>query len=185
LITRDTTPANFGQVLSLNEPYINQGGLVYRAVQAQADYIIPLGAGDRITLGATYQHIVKAYTTIDAFSPSTNTRGAIGKSVDQANVTATLDHGPISWFNQVRIIGPALFDPTAGPLSRDVPGVPTYVAWNTSLSFKVNSRATFQLNVDNVMNVNLPYPGSGNGSQNVYTEGLFGRTFLARFNIKY
>lgn len=185
LITRDATAANFGQVLTLNEPYINQGGLVYRAVQAQADYTIPFGAASRVTLGATYQHIVKAYTVIDAFSPSTNTRGQIGKSIDQANVTATLDTGPISWFNQFRIIGPAVFNPTDGPLARDIKGVPTFVTWNSSLAFRVAPHASFQVNVDNVLNVNLPYPGSGNASQNVYTEALFGRTVLVRFNVKY
>ena len=186
LITRDTSPDNLGQVLTLNEPYINQGGKVFRAAQATLDWLTPLPAHyGALMIGVNYQHIIKQYNVISADAGSTQTRGNIGSSVDQANFRLIYDNGPISWFNEIRYIGPAVFDASEQPGTRDIPGVPSYVVWNTSVAFKVSKRATFQINMDNVTNRGLPYPGSGNSTQNVYTEGLFGRTFLARMSFHY
>ena len=186
LITRDTTPDNFGQVLTLNEPYINQGGRVFRGVQLAADYTMPLPSNyGRLTVGTNVQHIVKQYTVIAAGSAPTNTRGNIGSSIDQANLRLTYDYGPVTWFNEIRYIGPAVFDATEPPGTRDVQGVSSYVVWNTSVAFKIGKEATFQLNVDNVTNRGLPFPAINNASQNIYTTGLFGRTFLARFGVHY
>ena len=186
LITRDNTPGNFGQVLTLNEPYINQGGRVFRGAQFAADYSVPLPSGfGNLVVGANVLHIVKAYTIIQSGEAATNTRGNIGSSIDQANLRLTVDHGPVTWFNEVRYIGPAVFDATEPPGTRDVQGIPSYVVWNTSVAFNIDKRASLQINVDNVTNRGVPYPGSGNASQNVYTTGLFGRTFLARFSVHY
>ncbi|WP_277873308.1 TonB-dependent receptor domain-containing protein [Sphingomonas paeninsulae] len=42
LITRSNAASNFGQVLTLDEPYINQGGRVFRSIQAVLDYRVAL-----------------------------------------------------------------------------------------------------------------------------------------------
>ncbi len=188
LITRDTTPGpdTFGQVLTLDEPYLNQGGRVFRAVQATLDWTTPLPAQyGKLSVGANYQHIIKQFTVISADSGSTNTRGNIGSSIDQATLRLTYDKGVVSWFNEIRYIGPAVFDASEPPGTRDVQGVRAYAAWNTSIAFRATKNMTFQINIDNVTNRTLPFPGSGSGSQNVYTEGLFGRSFLARVNLRY
>jgi iron complex outermembrane recepter protein len=189
LIKRDTDPDNFGQVLTLDQPYLNQGGLVYRALQTTFNYDVPLASRlGRLRLAANYQHIIKQYRVLSAESGQIQQRGQIvgvATSIDQVNFQATYDKGPVSWFNQIRYIGPAVFDATEAPGTRDIMGVPSYVVWNTSVSLRINDHANFQINVDNVTNRNLPFPGSGNGSQNVYTEGLFGRTFLAGVTLRY
>ncbi|WP_277873309.1 TonB-dependent receptor [Sphingomonas paeninsulae] len=118
-------------------------------------------------------------------SGATQTRGNIGSSIDQASVQATLDTGSASWFNQVRIIGPALFDASEPAGTRDIPGVPTYVVWNTSLALKAGEKFVIRFNVDNVTNRGLPFPAAGSTAQNVYTEGLFGRTYSIGVNVKY
>lgn len=179
LFKRDPTTANFGQVLTVQEPYFNQGTRVFRGVQAAVDYTLPLPRNlGSLTLGANYLHIIKQYTETTTTSGPTQTRGGIGSSIDQADFRATVDTGNISFFNEVRFIGPALFDPTLPIGASDTPGVGSYIVWNTNVAIKIGKQAVFQINVDNVTNRGLPYPGNGNGSQNVYSEGLFGRTFL-------
>jgi iron complex outermembrane receptor protein len=187
LITRDNTAGeDFGQVKTLDEPYINQGGRVFRSIQAVLDYRVALPRSiGMLTLGANYQHLIKQYTTVSDTSGATQTRGNIGSSIDQASVQATLDTGPASWFNQVRIIGPALFDASEPAGTRDIPGVPTYVVWNTSLALKAGEKFVIRFNVDNVTNRGLPFPAAGSATQNVYTEGLFGRTYSIGVNVKY
>lgn len=179
LVTRDTTPDNFGQVLTLEEPFINQGGRVFRAVEATLDYRFNMPADlGQMTLGVTYQHIIKQYTVISADAGIQNTRGQIGSNVDRANFNATLDSGPVSWFNQVLYTGPAVFDATEPPGTRDVPGVGSYIIWNTGVTFHATNRLDFRININNVTDRGVPYPASGNAAQNVYYDGLAGRTFL-------
>ncbi len=185
LITRDTDPDNFGQVLTLDEPYINQGGRVFRAFQTALDWRIAIGDSAIVTLGANYQHIIKQYRQISATSDVTRERGNIGSSIDQFSVQGTIEKGPVSWFNQVRYVGPARFDVTEQPGTRDVLGVSKYVVWNSSIAFNVDKRFTFRINVDNVTDRKLPYPASSSGSQNTYSEALFGRSFLVGVNVRY
>lgn len=175
-----------GQVTNVQEPYINEGGRVFRALQTAFDYAVPLDERyGKLTLGVNYQHLIKSYTIVSASSGPTDTRAQIGNPVDQANFRATYDYNAFSWFNEVRYIGSSVFNATEPAGTRDIPGVPAYVVWNTSLSINVGKRATFQINVDNVTDRSLPYPGSGNGSQNVYSEALFGRTYLAGLRVRY
>lgn len=187
LIGRDPAPGdNFGQVLTLAEPYINQGSRVFRAVQVVANYRVALPKDLGIlSFGANYQHIIKQYTVVSVASGPTQQRGGIGTSIDRGNLTMTYDKGAISWFNQIEYIGPALFDPTEPAGTRDVPKIHAYAVYNTALQFNVDKRFNFRINVDNVLNRGLPYPGSGNASQNVYYQGLVGRAFLFGVGVKY
>ena len=186
LITRDQTVGNFGQVVALNEPFINQGSRVFRAVQVEGSYRfnLPKTYGV-VTLGANYQHIVKQYLVVSDASGQTQQRGQIGTSIDRGNLTATYDVGPVSWFNQLVYVGPAVFDATEPAGTRDVPGVGSYAVYNTAVSFAVDKRFTFRVNVDNVLNRGLPYPGSGNASQNIYYQGLVGRAYLFGVGVRY
>ncbi|WP_421847283.1 TonB-dependent receptor domain-containing protein [Novosphingobium sp.] len=178
LIKRDTSADNFGQVLTLDEPYINQGGRTYRAVEATLGYRTQLGKIGHLTVDATYQHIIKSYTVISADSGATQQRGGIGNNVDRANVSATLESGPFTWFNQVLYIGPAQFDPAEAPGTRDVMGIGSYVSWNTGVVIRMKNAFEFRINVNNVTNRGIPYPAAGNASQNLYNDGLVGRSFL-------
>jgi outer membrane receptor protein involved in Fe transport len=180
LITRDRTPGpdTFGQVLTLNEPYINQGGNVFRALQVAFDYNLNLPRDfGKLTFGANWQHLIKQYRVISADAGVTQQRGQIGSSVDQFNIRANYEKDVFNWYNEVRYISPAVFDATEPPGTRDVQGVGAYVVWNTSFGFTIDKRYKLQFNVDNVLDRGLPYPASGSGSQNVYYEGIFGRRF--------
>lgn len=187
LITRDATPGeNFGQVINLIEPYINQGGQTFRAVQVAGDYNVTLPKGfGKLSLNLNYQHLIKQYRNISATSGLTQNRGRIGQSIDRGNLSITYDNGPVSWFNQIQYIGPAVFDPAEQPGSRDIAGVGKYAVYNTSISVRAADRLVFRFNIDNVTNRNLPYPASGSATQNTYYGGLVGRSFLFSVNVKY
>ncbi len=187
LITRDPAAGeNFGQIIALQEPYINQGSRVFKAIEVAASYPIALPNNiGRLTLGVNYQHVVKQYTVIAADAGKTQTRGEIGNSVDRANFELTFESGPITWFNQVRYIGPAVFDASEPAGSRDVPGVGKWAVWNTSITFRVDDRFNLRFNVDNVTDRGLPFPASGSATQNTYFEGLIGRSFQVGAGISF
>ncbi len=185
LITRGTGPDNLGQVTALQEPYVNQGALVFRAIEATLAYPMTLpGSIGRLTVQASYQHVIKQYAVISADSGIQNERGqlSLGNFVDRANLNATLDSGNVSWFNQVLYTGPAVFDPTEQPGTRDVMGVGSYVMWNTGVVIHATPRFDFRINVNNVTDRNIPYAAAattgGSSAANVYYDALAGRSFL-------
>ncbi|WP_267381568.1 MULTISPECIES: TonB-dependent receptor [unclassified Sphingomonas] len=180
LIQRDQTPGeNFGQVLTLQEPYINQGGLGFDGITAELSYRHGLGSFGMLTGSINAVHTLRQFIIIDSSTPRTTTRGNIGQSIDRVNVSLTYDKGPFSWFNQVEYIGPARFDVQDGANARDVTGVSSFTIWNTSLTLHVNDRFNFRVNVDNVTNRGIPYPATaGSGALNTYYQGLVGRAFL-------
>ena len=181
LVTRDATPGeNFGQVLTLREPYINQGGLGFDGITTELSYRRGFGALGTVTASVNYLHTLKEFSIISADTGRSNLRGNIGRSIDRVNGNVTLDHGPVSWFNQVEYTGPARFDVQDGPNARDVKGVSSFTVWNTSLILHASDRFDFRFNVDNVLNAHIPYPATaGGGALNTYYQGLVGRAFLA------
>ena len=188
LITRSTDPDPefFGQVETLSEPYINQGRVVFRAIEVAGSYTFPLGDDSRLTLGVNYQHTLKEFNQIREGGPITNTRGEIGNSKDIAVVDLTYERGPLTWFNQVRYVGPARFDATEPLGTREVDKVDAWTVWNTSVSLAVNKQFRLRLNVDNVLDVGVPDPGTtGNATRNTYYQGIFGRTFLVGAEVNF
>jgi len=166
-------------VETLSEPYINQGRVVFRAIEVAGSYTLPLGDNSRLTLGVNYQHTLKGFTQIREGGPITVTRGEIGNSKDIAVVELTYEKGPLTWFNQVRYVGPARFDATEPVGTREVDKVDAWTVWNSSISLDVNKQFRLRLNVDNVLDVGVPDPGTtGNAVRNTYYQGIFGRTFL-------
>lgn len=180
LVHRDPTPGeNFGQVLTLQEPYINQGGIGFDALEFAFSYRTPLpnelGA---LTLGANFQHTTKGFTIISADTGKQDTRGNLGNSINKGTFDVTLDVGKVTWFNQVLYIGKAVYDATDQPDTRDVEGVKAWAVWNSSLTLNVNERFSLRFNVDNILDRNVPYGSDGSATQNTYAEGLEGRSFL-------
>lgn len=180
LVQRDTTAGdNFGQVLTLDEPYINQGGLRFEALELEGSYRTRLGRYGSVSATVNWQHIIRQNTQISADTPVRSTRGNIGSSIDRGNIALTYDYGAVSWFNQVEYTGPARFDVTDTDTSRDVLGVGSYTIWNTGITFHATKRFDFRINVDNVTNRGIPYPATaGTGALTTYYQGLVGRAFL-------
>ena len=188
LITRSTDPDPefFGQVETLSEPYINQGRVVFRAIELAGSYTHALGDDSRLTLGVNYQHTLKEFNQIRNGGPITNTRDEIGNSKDTATVDLTWEKGPFTWYNQVRYVGPARFDAAEPVGTREVDKVDAWTVWNTSVSVAVNKQFRLRLNVDNVLGVGVPDPGTtGNATRNTYYQGIFGRTFLVGAEVNF
>ncbi|MEJ7933905.1 TonB-dependent receptor [Sphingobium sp. AN558] len=188
LITRSANPDPeiFGQVETLSEPYINQGRQVFRAVEVAGSYMLPLGDDSRLTFGVNYQHTLKEFTQIASDGPITNRRNQIGNSKDIAALEVTYERGPLTWYNQVRYVGPARFDATEPVDTREVDKVDAWTVWNTSLSIEVNKQFRLRLNVDNVLDVGVPDPGTtGNAVRNTYYQGIFGRSFLVGAEVNF
>lgn len=180
LVSRDTTPGeNLGQVLTLNEPYINQGGRRFEALELEGSYRTRLSTFGSITATVNWQHLIRQDSQISADTPSISTRGNIGSSVDRGNFSLTYDNGPFTWFNQVEYNGPARFDVTDTPTTRDVLGIGSFTVWNTGLTIRATKAFDFRINIDNVTNRGIPYPATaGTGALNTYYQGLVGRAFL-------
>ena len=186
LIQRGTTPDNLGQVLTLQEPYINQGGLGFDGITAELSYRHTLGSFGTLTGSVNALHTLRQFIIIDPSTPRTTTRGDIGQSIDRVNGSITYDKGPVSWFNQVEYTGPAKFDVQDGPNARDVSGVGSFLVWNTSLILHATPQFDFRINVDNVTDAHIPYPATaGSGALNTYYQGLVGRAFLFGAGVRF
>ncbi len=186
LITRDPTAGdNFGQVVTLQEPFINQGGLRFEAIEVEASYTRRIGSVG-VTASANYQHIIRADERISEATPWSSTRGEIGSSIDRFNINLTLERGAFSWFNQVQYIGPAVFDANDTDTSRDIRRIGSYGIWNTAFIVKASDNFDFRFNIDNVTDVGVPYPATaGTGAFNTYYQGLVGRSFLVGANVHF
>ncbi len=186
LITRDASPGeNFGQVLTLDEPFINQGGLRFEAIVVEAGYRRTIGSVG-VNASINYQHLLKQESQISSSTPWVSSRGEIGQSKDRFNANLTLDRGPVSWFNQVQYVGRAVFDATDTPTTRDVRGVGSYAIWNTAIILKASDNVDFRFNIDNVTDAGIPYPATaGAGALNTYYQGLVGRAFLVGGNVHF
>lgn len=181
----DVNSPNYGQVLSLEEPYINQGGLRFEAIEVEGSYrrnIGPFGANFTIN----YQHLIRQQKRISDDTPWIPQNGQIGYANDRFATSLTLDSGPVSWFNQVQYVGPSVFDATDTATTRDVRGVGSYTIWNSAIIVKATDNMDFRFNVDNVTDAGIPYPATaGTGALNTYYQGLVGRSFLVGANVHF
>jgi outer membrane receptor protein involved in Fe transport len=86
-------------------------------------------------------------------------------------------------FNQFRWLDSAVFDNADDEFSRTVSGVGSWFVMDTSVNYALNDNIDFQLNVDNLLDREMPYPaaGSANG-ETAYFSGVMGRyaTFTVR-----
>ncbi|NJO12988.1 MAG: TonB-dependent receptor [Gammaproteobacteria bacterium] len=115
------------------------------------------------------------------FNPAAGERN---DSKDRASASVVYTKGPVRWLWATQYVGPAVFDLTDSPNTRDVRGIDAFWLFNTGLRYDFGKGVSVQLNVDNVLNEAPPFASmagvagvAGNPAVSTYFSGLLGRSY--------
>ncbi len=109
--------------------------------------------------------------------------GTIGRSKHRVSATATRSLGDWTVFNQFRWLDGAVFSNADDEFTRTVPGVGSWLVVDTGIAYALNDNIELQLNIDNLLDREMPYPAAASGlGETTYFSGVMGRcaTFTAR-----
>lgn len=178
LFTRDAA----GQISSMRTGFVNVGLVEFKGLQTAASWATGLGRyGD---LSVSLNHL---YTEEQLETPGTGNTveldGQIGRSKHRVTASTNWSVGDWTWFNQFRWLDGAVFDNSDGEFTRSVKGVPSWFVMDTSIRYALNDNVDLQLNIDNLLDRDMPYPAAASGfGETTYFSGVMGRyaTFTAR-----
>jgi iron complex outermembrane receptor protein len=174
-----------GQIADVSTGFVNVGLVEFAGLQTAISYLQPLGNWGDLNLSLTH-----LYTEEHLETPgSGNTLrldGQIGESKDRITATATWSYNDWQWFNQVRWLSSAVFNNADGPTTRSVSGVGDWTTWDTSVAYAVTDDVTVQVNIDNLLDNEAPYPAVASAfGMTTYFSGVLERyasiTVRARF----
>ena len=178
LFTRDAT----GQISSLQTGFVNVGLVEFKGLQSSVSWVTGLGNyGD---LNVSLNHL---YTDEQLETPGSGNTvrldGQIGRSKHRVSANTTWSIGDWKLFNQFRWLDGTVFDNSDDEFSRTVPGIPSWFVWDAGILYALNESIELQLNIDNLLDRDMPYPAAGSAfGETTYFSGVMGRyaTFTAR-----
>lgn len=181
LFTRDAG----GQITDALTTFLNAANFEFAGLQASARYSAPVGPGD-LSLIARYFYQDKSEQILNGVLSDFN--GEIGDSKHEgaATIGYNLDSG-FGFAVSGTWIGAANIDNTFDETSRDITRIDDYIEIDASLQWELDDRFTFRFIVDNVFDVEPPFPvpALGVGGTVTYNSGLLGRRYRAGFNAKF
>jgi iron complex outermembrane recepter protein len=178
LFTRDAA----GQIASMRTGFVNVGLVQFQGLQSAVSWFTELGRfGD---LSVSLNHL---YTDEQLETPGSGNTvrldGEIGRSKHRITASTNWSYGDWTWFNQFRWLDSAVFNNADGEFTRDVKGVPSWFVMDTSVRYQLNDNIDFQLNIDNLLDREMPYAAPAHDfGETTYFTGVMGRyaTFTAR-----
>ena len=176
-----------GQVTFIRTGFFNAATRDYRGLIAELAYRLPMDrieAGAALNLRGSYSYIDKSEQQVGT-GDLTTIRGGIGDSKHQFNASGTYTNHYLSFLVQARYIGPAAIDPDAAENTYDFPRVGAFTTVNSSLSFEVAEQMTFRFIVDNVFDVDPPFPSPAGGGTTTYFPAIFGRSYRVGASVKF
>jgi len=171
-----------GQIATMSTGFVNVGLVEFRGLQTAMSYATGLGRfGD---LSLSLNHL---YTDEQLETPGSGNTvqldGQIGRSKNRVTMTANWSLGDWTVFHQFRWLDGAVFDNSDDEFTRTVPGVPSWFVMDTSVRYQLNDNIELQLNVDNLLDRDMPYPAAASAfGETTYFSGVMGRyaTLTAR-----
>jgi outer membrane receptor protein involved in Fe transport len=178
LFTRDGT----GQISSMRTGFVNVGLVEFKGLQTSASWATGLGRyGD---LNVSLNHL---YTEEQLETPGSGNTvkldGQVGRSKHRITASTNWSVGDWTWFNQFRWLDGAVFDNADDEFTRAIKGVPSWFVMDTSIRYALNDHVDLQLNIDNLLDRDMPYPAAASeNGETAYFSGVMGRyaTFTAR-----
>jgi outer membrane receptor protein involved in Fe transport len=190
LIQRDGT----GQIVTVNTPYLNIGGLRTDGIEAQLNWSVPaafLGGDSRLFVNAALGWTANYKVQLLPGTPfldytGVSNGGALPTSVPPratpewksvASLGYRSDGGSLGlrWRYQsdLRDVSAVLTPATAQI------GVPAYALWDLFGSVKVSNRFEFRAGVNNLLDKDLPFVASSQNGTDVALYDAIGRSFYA------
>jgi outer membrane receptor protein involved in Fe transport len=177
-----------GQVTSFASSNFNIGQEVFRALQGNAKYTLPLerlglpSSAGVLDLNVNYLHIFRHYYRIGAG----DLQQVVGQSKDPADrLTATANYSrkAFNWMVQGIYYGSSKINPNGLDADYQYPTVHAYVTFNTSVGVDVTKNVNFRFLVNNVFNRGLPFPYSADVTR--YYDAIMGRYFRLNASLKF
>ncbi len=185
---RAFTRNSAGQVTSFASGYYNIGQEVFRALQGNLAYTLPLerlgltSSAGVLDLHVNYLHTFRHYYRIG----SGDLQQVAGQSKDPANTftaTANYSRKAFNWMVQGIYYGSTKVNPNSPDSAYQYPVIHSYVTFNTSVGVDVNQNVNLRFMVNNVFDRGLPFPYTVNVQR--YYSAIMGRYFRVSAGIKF
>ncbi len=177
-----------GQVTSFASSNFNIGQEVFRALQGNARYTLPLdrlglsSSAGVLDLNVNYLHTFRHYYRIG----TGDLQQVVGQTKDPADrLTATANYSrkAFNWMVQGIYYGSSKVNPNSPDADYQYPTVHAYVTFNTSVGVDVTKNVNFRFLVNNVFNRGLPFPYSADVTR--YYDAIMGRYFRMNASLKF
>jgi outer membrane receptor protein involved in Fe transport len=178
LFTRDAA----GQIASMTTGFQNLGLIEFAGLQTAMSWATSLGDYGDLDLSLNHLYTDKQHETPGSGN-TVRLEGTIGRSKHRVTASATWSLGDWRVFNQFRWLDGAVFDNADGEFTRTIPGVGSWLVVDTGIRYALNDNIDFQLNIDNLLDREMPYPAAADPlGETTYFSGVMGRyaTFTAR-----
>ncbi|WP_206244514.1 TonB-dependent receptor domain-containing protein [Novosphingobium terrae] len=177
-----------GQVTSFASSNFNIGEEVFRALQGNLAYTLPLerlglsSSAGVLDLNVNYLHTFRHYYRIG----TEDLQQVAGQSKDPANTftaTANYSRKAFNWMVQGIYYGSTKVNPNSPDSAYQYPTINSYVTFNTSIGVDVSKNVNFRFLVNNVFNRGLPFPYSVDVQR--YYSAIMGRYFRVSAGFKF
>lgn len=181
------TPDDIGQVVSVEQGYVNAGYTKFSGLTATAQYEFDLGAYGQFELSGTYYYINELETSITGLGFDVNVDAhEIGNSEHQFSVTGEYGYENVSLLVQGNYLSSAVYNRDFTVESRDVLEVDSYWRFDATLSYEIVEDIVARLAVNNVFDVEPPPNTVGNGGlQGLGVYDIIGRYWAVGLNAKF
>jgi outer membrane receptor protein involved in Fe transport len=178
LFTRDAA----GQVSGIETGFLNLGLVEFAGLQSSLSWATGLGDYGDLNLSLNHLYTDKQHETPGSGN-TVRLEGTIGRSKHRVTATANWSMGDWTVFNQFRWLDGAVFSNADDEFSRTVRGVGSWFVMDTSILYALNDNIELQLNIDNLLDREMPFPAAASGfGETTYFSGIMGRyaTLTAR-----
>jgi outer membrane receptor protein involved in Fe transport len=178
LFTRDASH----QLNFVATSFYNAAQLRYRGIIASWDYKLRspfLGSGSTLDLSGSYQHLLELSSIANAGATKTHSRGTLGYPKDSFVATVNYVNGPVSLFTNFDYTGPVKQFGDEPANFREFERVHSFMVVNGGATIEVRRHFRLFADVDNIFNVNPPYPipNRDAGGAVTYYSGILGRYY--------
>ena len=178
LFARDAT----GQVAGIETGFFNLGLVEFAGLQSSLSWTTGLGDYGDLNLSLNHLYTDKQHETPGSGN-TVRLEGTIGRSKHRVTATAGWTYGDWTIFNQFRWLDGAVFNNADDEFTRTIRGVGSWLVIDSSIRYALNDSIDFQLNIDNLLDREMPYPAAASTfGETTYFSGVMGRyaTFTAR-----
>ena len=166
-----------GQVDFIRTGYLNAASYDYEGLIADLNWRFDtpfLGAASSVLLRGSYQYIDKLEQQVGT-GDLTTIRSSIGYSKHQGTASLTYNNENFGGFAQLQYIGSAEVDPDSPANAYQYPTRDEFIMVDAGVSVQAMDRLTMRFIMENVFDVNAPFPSPAGGGVVAYFDGIMGR----------
>lgn len=185
LVTRDSS----GQITAIREGYYNASSYETSGLTVTASYRLPLSrigvsSSGVAGLSINYFYRDKLEQRVGA-GDINHLAGEIGYPHHSGTANLTYESDRFNALVQAQYTGKGAYDVDEAANARNIMGVSDWWMINATVGVRVNRQFGLKLIVDNVFDVNPPYPAPAGGGTTTYYSGILGRYARIAATVKF